>query len=109
MLIDERQEISFIWNRIKKGVDDNHSFRQFILTGSVIDKTILKESSGERHIGTGRIIRKMMRPMSLFESRDSNSKLSLLDSKMENLKDFFQIRQLKIMLITFVLVVGHLQ
>ena len=54
---------------------------QFILTGSVTDKIISKESSGERHTGTARIVRKMMRPISLFESGDSNGKVSLLDLK----------------------------
>lgn len=81
LLIDEWQEISFIWNSIKKAVDDSHSFGQFILTGSVTDRTVSKENSGERHTGTGRIVRKMMRPMSLFESGDSNGKVSLLDLK----------------------------
>jgi hypothetical protein len=68
-------------NNIKKSVDDNHSFGQFILTGSVIDKTISKESSGEIHTRTGRIVSKMMRPMSLFERGVSNGKVSLLDLK----------------------------
>lgn len=81
LLIDEWQEVSFIWNTIKSQVDKSHSFGQFILTGSVTDKTILKEGVGERHTGTGRIVRKMMRPMSLFESGDSNGKVSILDLK----------------------------
>ena len=80
LLIDEWQEISFIWNSIKDQVDKSRSFGQFILTGSVTDKTI-SNKSGERHTGTGRIVRKMMRPMSLYESGDSNGKVSLLDLK----------------------------
>lgn len=80
LLIDEWQEISFIWNSIKVEVDKSGSFGQFILTGSVTDKTISKES-GERHTGTGRIVRKMMRPMSLYESGESNGKVSILDLK----------------------------
>ena len=80
LMIDEWQEISFIWNSIKDQVDKSGSFGQFILTGSVTDKTI-SQDSGERHTGTGRIVRKMMRPMSLYESGDSNGKVSLLDLK----------------------------
>ena len=76
MLIDEWQEIAFIWNSIKKEVDKSNEFGQFILTGSVTDKTI-SPSRGERHTGTGRIVRRMMRPMSLFESGESNGKVSL--------------------------------
>ena len=99
LLIDEWQEISFIWNSIKKAVDDSHSFGQFILTGSVIDKTVLKESSGEWHTGTRLIVRKMMRTMSLFESGDSNGKVSLLNLKDENLKHVFQIRNWRLCLL----------
>ena len=79
LLIDEWQEISFIWNSIKKAVDDSHSFGQFILTGSVTDRTVTREGSGERHTGIGRIVRKMMRPMSLYESGDSSGEVSIND------------------------------
>ncbi len=75
LMIDEWQEISFIWNSIKDQVDKSRSFGQFILTGSVSEKEKVKR--GERHTGTGRIVRKMMRPMSLFESHDSNGGVSL--------------------------------
>ncbi len=80
LLIDEWQEISFIWNSIKDQVDKSGSFGQFILTGSVTDKKISKESD-EKHTGTGRIVRKMMRPLSLYESGESNGKVSILDLK----------------------------
>lgn len=82
LLIDEWQEISFIWNTIKKEVDKTSAFGQFILTGSVTDKTLVNgEEDKSRHTGTARIIKKMMRPMSLFESGDSNGKVSLLGLK----------------------------
>lgn len=81
LLIDEWQEISFIWNAIKDRVDKNRSFGQFILTGSVTDKSVSEETNGARHTGTGRIIQKMMRPMSLFESGDSNGLVSLSNLK----------------------------
>ena len=81
ILIDEWQIISFIWNSIKIEVDKNKVFGQYILTGSVTDKTSLKETSNEEgiHTGNGRIIKKMMRTMSLYETMDSNGEVSLLD------------------------------
>lgn len=82
LLIDEWQVISFIWNSIKKEVDRTSSFGQFILTGSVTDRTLADgEEDESRHTGTARIVRKVMRPMSLFESGDSNGTVSLLDLK----------------------------
>lgn len=82
ILIDEWQVISFIWNSIKEAIDDNGGFGQYILTGSVTDNTASKSLSGEeneRHTGTGRIIKRVMRPMSLFESGDSNGTVSITD------------------------------
>ena len=85
ILIDEWQVISFIWNSIKESIDENGGFGQYILTGSVTDNTTSKSLAGEeneRHTGTGRIIRKVMRTMSSFESHDSNGIVSI-----SNLKD----------------------
>ena len=84
ILIDEWQVISFIWNSIKECVDENGGFGQYILTGSVTDNTVLNSLAGEeneKHTGTGRIIKRMMRPMSLFESGDSNGSVSIMDLK----------------------------
>lgn len=80
LLIDEWQIISFIWNSLKEKIDENGTFGQFILTGSVTDASISDSSYGEeneRHTGTGRIIKKMMRTMSLYESKDSTGEISL--------------------------------
>ena len=84
ILIDEWQVISFIWNSIKEAVDDNGEFGQYILTGSVTDNTAANSLAGEeneKHTGTGRIIKKMMRTMSLFESGDSSGEVSLSELK----------------------------
>ena len=84
ILIDEWQVISFIWNSVKECVDENGGFGQYILTGSVTDNTALNSLAGEeneKHTGTGRIIKRMMRPMSLFESGDSNGSVSIMDLK----------------------------
>ena len=84
ILIDEWQIIYFIWNSIKEAIDENGSFGQYILTGSVTDNTVDKSNDTfqqERHTGTGRIIKKKMRPMSLFESGDSSGAISISDLK----------------------------
>ena len=80
LLIDEWQEVSFIWDNIKYEVDKSSEFGQFILTGSVTDKT-LSGDENRKHTGTGRIIRKLMRPMSLYESGESNGSVSLMNLK----------------------------
>ena len=78
MLIDEWQHISFIWDDIKVEVDSASKFGLYILTGSVTDKESYKDySNDDRHTGNGRIVRKMMRPMTLFESGESNGKVSI--------------------------------
>lgn len=86
ILIDEWQIISFIWNSIKEAIDENGSFGQYILTGSVTDNTIDKpnKTDQERHTGTGRILKKVMRPMSLYESGDSNGTISLSELRENN-------------------------
>lgn len=82
ILVDEWQHVSFIWDQVKYEVDKTGEFGQYILTGSVTDKnkTELDEESS-RHTGNGRIIRKMMRTMSLYETGDSNGTVSLSDLK----------------------------
>ena len=80
LLIDEWQIISFIWNAIKKEVDDSGDFGQFILTGSVTDRTTFNDlENKEIHTGNGRIVKKMMRTFSLFESNESSGEISLSD------------------------------
>ena len=74
-LIDEWQIAPSLWNAVRYEVDQRDEFGQFILTGSSVP-TKLDEST---HTGTGRIVRMKMRPMSLFESRDSSGQVSLGD------------------------------
>ena len=85
LLIDEWQHVYFVWDQIKYEVDKAQSFGQFILTGSVTDKSIDDEKFLQnRHTGTGRIVRKRMRTMSLYESGDSNGSVSISDLKEGN-------------------------
>ena len=74
-LIDEWQIATNIWNAVRYEVDRRGEFGQFILTGSSVPAA-LDESM---HTGTGRIMRMQMRPMSLFESKDSTGQVSLMD------------------------------
>ena len=74
LLIDEWQTIPFIWNQIRFEVDKRDEFGQFILTGSNMPK---EEDMLDQHSGTGRITNMIMRPMSLFESGESDGSISL--------------------------------
>ncbi len=92
ILIDEWQVISFIWNSLKEEIDENGDFGQYILTGSATDNTRDDGLSGEineRHTGTGRVIKKMMRTMSLYESGDSNGSVSISSLKKNQFKASF--------------------
>ena len=72
-LIDEWQTIPPLWNSIRDEVDKRKTFSQFILTGS----SVLPQADETVHSGTGRFGRIKMRPMSLFESGESNGTVSL--------------------------------
>lgn len=73
-LIDEWQEVPPIWDAVRFEVDKRSEKGQFILTGSATPN-----HKGILHSGAGRIVRLRMRPMSLYESGDSNGKVSLRD------------------------------
>ena len=77
LLIDEWQHIHFIWDQIKVEVDNAGLFGQFILTGSVTDINVNDDEYKQRHTGNGRIVRKKMRTMSLYESGESNGSVSI--------------------------------
>lgn len=71
-LLDEWQTAPVLWDAVRFEVDKRQAVGQFILTGSSvpIDNATL-------HTGIGRIARMTMRPMSLFESQESNGMVSL--------------------------------
>ena len=71
-LIDEWQEVPGIWDAVRFAVDQNPGFGKYILTGSVTPP-----EDSYIHSGTGRIASVRMRPMSLFESKDSTGEISL--------------------------------
>lgn len=71
-LLDEWQVAPVLWDAVRNAVDERGQKGQFILTGStVIDDTEIM------HTGTGRISQMSMYPMSLYESEESNGKISL--------------------------------
>lgn len=71
-LIDEWQDAPVLWDAVRTTVDTRQDQGQFILTGSnAVDKKKI------RHTGTGRIAKMDMLPMSLWESKESNGRISL--------------------------------
>lgn len=75
-LIDEWQEAPVLWDSIRAMVDKRNEFGQFIMTGSnSIDPN--KKSEFIKHSGSGRIAKMQMLTMSLYESLESNGKISL--------------------------------
>ena len=74
-LIDEWQALPPIWDCIRSEVDRRGTPSQFILTGS----SVLPEADDTIHSGIGRFAHLKMRPMSLYESEDSNGSVSLKD------------------------------
>jgi len=73
-LIDEWQMAPVLWDAVRFQVDEREDTGQFILTGSAIPV-----DNVTAHTGTGRFSRMLMRPMSLFESNESNGTVSLGD------------------------------
>lgn len=86
-LIDEWQIAPELWDAVRFTVDHREGEGQFILTGSVTPLSDEDDDashsagtgSGRKifHSGAGRIARLRMRPMTLWESGDSNGQISL--------------------------------
>lgn len=72
-LIDEWQIAgTLVWNYVRREVDRRQGAGQFILTGSAVPADDVV-----RHSGAGRFARLTMRPMTLFETGESNGVVSL--------------------------------
>lgn len=72
-LIDEWQIAPKLWDAIRFEVDHREQEGQFILTGSAVPANMEEVT----HTGTGRFAWLLMRPMSLYESGESNGSVSL--------------------------------
>lgn len=73
-LFDEWQMYPVVWDSIRMDVDHTGLKGQYILTGSA-----RPAEDSVMHSGTGRISKLLMRPMSLYESGESNGTVSLTD------------------------------
>lgn len=71
-LLDEWQQVPGIWNPMRRACDDRAQMGQFILTGSASPPDEIT-----RHSGAGRVARVRLRPMSLFETGESDGSVSL--------------------------------
>lgn len=81
ILFDEWQDAVKIWGTLRKDCDDNpESVGQYFLTGSASKKI------DTPHTGTGRITEIVMYPMTLWETGESNGRISL--SKMMEDADY---------------------
>lgn len=79
-LIDEWQIAPTLWDSIRYEVDQREEMGQFILTGSAVPA----DTKEINHSGTGRFSWLMMRPMSLYESKESSGEISLKELFDEN-------------------------
>jgi len=97
LLIDEWQMAPVLWDAVRFAVDKRGKVGQFLLTGSAVplDNAVM-------HTGTGRISRLYMRPMSLYESGESNGMVSL-EELFEGVDDISGTSKLAIEDIAFIL------
>ena len=73
-LFDEWQMYPVVWDSIRMDIDHTGLKGQYILTGSA-----RPQEDSVMHTGTGRITKLLMRPMSLYESLESNGSVPLND------------------------------
>ena len=99
-LIDEWQMAPVLWDAIRFEVDKRDKQGQFILTGSAVPS-----DNVTAHTGTGRISRILMRPMSLYESLESNGSVSL-NALFNNRQDEGAISNLSVENIAFAICRG---
>ncbi|MCL2712220.1 MAG: DUF4143 domain-containing protein [Methanomassiliicoccaceae archaeon] len=71
-LVDEWQDVPALWDTARYKIDFSKTKGKYIFTGSVTPP-----KGSVRHSGAGRFAPVKMRPMSLFESGDSNGAVSL--------------------------------
>jgi len=102
-LIDEWQLVPQLWDAIRFEVDHRKDDGQFMLTGSAVPKE--KDKDKIMHTGAGRFAWLRMRPMSLWESEESNGEVSLAQLFDGNL-DIQGINNLKLEDIAFLVCRG---
>ena len=93
-LLDEWQEAPELWDAVRFEVDHrDNGVGQFILTGSAAP---LNSDEREKisHSGTGRFAWLVMRPMTLYESGESNGTVSIKDDLFTNNSNLAAINSL---------------
>jgi predicted AAA+ superfamily ATPase len=82
LLLDEWQDAPKMWDAVRFAVDkEGGAPGRYLLTGS----SVTDDRNNEiMHSGTGRFSRVRMRPMSLYESGESNGSVSLRDVLAQN-------------------------
>ena len=90
-LIDEWQIAPKLWDAIRFEVDQRSEEGQFILTGSAVPANMNEVT----HTGTGRFTWLTMRPMTLYESGESNGTVSLSEL-FENSSNISGINELEL-------------
>lgn len=100
-LIDEWQIAPKLWDAVRYEVDHRNNEGQFILTGSAVPANM----EDVKHTGTGRFAWLLMRPMSLFESGESNGMIRLRDLFAKR-KDLLGINDLDLTRIAFLVCRG---
>lgn len=77
ILFDEWQEIPELWDLSRSYIDEEKATGEILFTGS---RDLNKEEKKKvHHSGSGRIAPLTMRPMSLYESKESTGDISLFD------------------------------
>jgi predicted AAA+ superfamily ATPase len=99
-LLDEWQVAPQLWDAVRFDVDQTGDRGQYILTGSATVK-----DGSTMHTGAGRIARMVMRPMSLFESKESSGQISL-KSLFESEQDIAGVSDLTIEKLAYVIARG---
>ena len=100
-LIDEWQIAPKLWDAVRYEVDHRGEEGQFILTGSAVPPN----NDEIKHTGTGRFGWLLMRPMSLFESGESNGTVSL-SALFAGAQDIMGVNELDIKKLAFLVCRG---
>ena len=101
-LIDEWQVIPKFWDAVRFNVDHADDVGQFMLTGSAVPP----DSEKIVHSGTGRIARIVMRPMTLWESGESEGGISLKNLFDKNIPDVSASKKLSLQDIAYMICRG---
>lgn len=103
-LIDEWQDTPKLWDAARFEVDHRDGMGQFIFTGSAVPGE--NEEEEIHHTGTGRMSWVTMRPMSLWESGDSDGKVSFAELFESGMLNAASVREKKLKEIAYLICRG---